>query len=99
MVPMNEDFKQFQMHLYEDIKRLFPEGAVDVLVVRASGPGSKEQPNAAVRLVHRATGITVDCDHYASTVSWPHSSLELPVTRGTLSQRSQRIQRIHAAEH
>ena len=65
---MNEEFKQFQMHVYEDIKRLFPEGAVDVLVAPASGPDSHKPPSAAVRLIHRATGMTVDCDQYPSQV-------------------------------
>ena len=65
---MKQDLKQFQTQVYEEIKRLFPDGAVEVLVARAPGPGSNEPPSPAVRLVHRATGIAIDCDEYPSQI-------------------------------
>jgi protein subunit release factor A len=63
---MGEDFKQFQMRLYEETKQLFPEAEVEVLVARSLGPGSKEPPSPAVRLIHKPTGITVDRERYQS---------------------------------
>ncbi len=63
---MKRDFEQFQMQAYEEAKRLFPNDAVEVLVARPPGPGSHEPLSAAVRLVHRATGISIDCDQYPS---------------------------------
>ena len=63
---MDADFKQFQMRLYEETKQLFPEGEVEVLVARSLGPGSKEPPSPAIRLIHKPTGIAVDCEQYQS---------------------------------
>ena len=65
---MSTDFRQFQTQVYEHTKQLFPDGAVDVLVAPAPGPSSNETPSPAVRLVHRATGLSVDCEEYPSQI-------------------------------
>jgi protein subunit release factor B len=64
--PNKQDFEQFTKQVYEETKALFPEGAIEVFVARCRGPGSDEPLSAAVRLVHTATGISVDCDQYSS---------------------------------
>ncbi len=65
---MNPDFQQFQSEVYEQTKRLFPDDGIEVLVARSPGPGSDEPSSPAVRLVHRQTGISVDCEQYPSQI-------------------------------
>ena len=54
---------EFQACLYDEVKRLFPEGAVEVLVTRAQ---LFQAPDPAVRLVHTASGTSVDCAEFPS---------------------------------
>jgi protein subunit release factor B len=63
---MAEDSNHFQTRLYEETQQLFPEGEVEALVARSLGPGSKEPPSPAVRLIHKPTGIAVDCEQFQS---------------------------------
>jgi hypothetical protein len=55
---------EFQTCLYAEVKRLFPEGAVEVLVARPESFPPVDNP--AVRLIHTASGIAVDCDEFPS---------------------------------
>ena len=65
---MSSDFRQFHMEVYGQTKRLFPDDAVDVLVARAPGAGSDEPLSPAARVVHRATGLSIDCERYPSQI-------------------------------
>src|SRR5437667_12675803 len=41
---MKRDSQEFKMRLYEQIKRLFPEDEIELLVARAAGPAGSGQP-------------------------------------------------------
>lgn len=59
----------FQKQMYAEVKRLFPEGAVETLVARPSVSSGQEQSiNPTVRLVHTATSIEVTCGDFPSQV-------------------------------
>jgi protein subunit release factor B len=59
----------FPRQIYDEAKKLFPDGTVQTLVCRATGPGaSPEKLDAAVRLVHTATGIEVTCDEFSTQI-------------------------------
>ena len=59
----------FQQRIYNDVKRLFPAGSVDVLVARPFGPGKRtEKFDASVRLVHKASGKEVTCGDFPSQI-------------------------------
>ncbi len=55
---------EFQQRLYAEVKGLFPQGAIEVLVTRAQSFPPEYDP--AVRLIHTASGIHVDCDEFPS---------------------------------
>jgi protein subunit release factor A len=53
----------FAIAIYDDAKRLFPEGEVQVLIARAPGASSgKLLPE--VRLVHLPSGLEVICHEF-----------------------------------
>jgi protein subunit release factor B len=59
----------FPRQIYDEAKKLFPDGAVQALVCRAAGPGAlPEKSAAAVRLVHTATGIEITCDEFSTQI-------------------------------
>lgn len=59
----------FQKQMYDEVKRLFPDGAVETLVARASASGGQVHSiNPTVRLVHTATGIEVTCGDFPSQI-------------------------------
>ena len=60
VIPMRAEF---QKCLYGEVKRLFPEGSVEVLVARGQ---LFQPPDPAVRLVHTPSGISVDCAEFPS---------------------------------
>jgi protein subunit release factor A len=51
---------------YQEARKRFPEGELDVLINRATGPAVKppKTVSTAVRLVHKPTGVQVTCDDY-----------------------------------
>ena len=66
---MKRDSQEFKMRLYEQIKRLFPEDEIELLVARAAGPAGSGQPfDPAVRIVHKPTGKSVECNDFPSQV-------------------------------
>jgi protein subunit release factor A len=58
--------KDFTKTLYPEVKQLFPEGAVQVLVARSKGPGSVAPVDPTIKLVHITSGTSITCDDYAS---------------------------------
>ncbi len=57
----------FSKQIYSEAKKLFPEGAVEVLITRATGPaGQPGKFDATVRLVHKASGIEITCNDFPS---------------------------------
>ena len=65
---MSKHIEEFQLQVYEETKKLFPEGAVDVLVAPEPEPGSPQRASAAVRVIHKATGRVINCSHYDSRI-------------------------------
>ena len=65
---MKQEFEQFKARVYEQTKRLFPDGAIEVFLARAAGPGSEEPFNPAVRVVHKETGRSAECSDFPSQV-------------------------------
>ena len=57
----------FARQIYDDAKKLFPDGTVEALVFRPSGasPGTSE---TRVRLVHKPTGIEIVCDDFPTQI-------------------------------
>ena len=56
----------FKDQVYKDATRLFPDGAVQVLVARPKFHPDSMTVDPAVRLVHTATGTEVSCSEYSS---------------------------------
>jgi hypothetical protein len=57
----------FSGQIYDDAKRLFPDGTVETLVSRPSGaPPATSGP--AVRLVHASTGIEIVCSDFPTQI-------------------------------
>lgn len=57
----------FSRQIYDDTKKLFPEGTVETLVSRPSGaPAGTLAP--AVRLVHTSTGIEIVCGDFPTQI-------------------------------
>jgi protein subunit release factor A len=57
----------FSREIYDDAKRLFPDGAVETLVSRPAGaPSGTLAP--AVRLVHTSTGIEIVCGDFPTQI-------------------------------
>jgi protein subunit release factor A len=57
----------FSKRIYDDAKKLFLEGAVEVLITRAAGPAAQGGTfDPAVRLVHKASGIEITCSDFPS---------------------------------
>ncbi|HEY3897364.1 MAG TPA: hypothetical protein VGM54_02060 [Chthoniobacter sp.] len=56
---------KFAEIIYEDVKKLFPDGAVEKYVVPlAMSGGLPKRINPAIRLVHRTRGIEVTCSDF-----------------------------------
>jgi hypothetical protein len=56
---------KFAEIIYEDVKKLFPDGAVEKYVVPlATSGGLPNRINPAIRLVHRTLGIEVTCSDF-----------------------------------
>jgi protein subunit release factor A len=49
-----------------EARRLFPEGAVQILVARGHGPESDQPQDPVVKVVHGESGISATCRDYAS---------------------------------
>jgi hypothetical protein len=59
----------FSRRIYEEAKKLFPEGAVETLTVRPIGPaGYRGQLDPAVKLVHTATGTEAICSDFQTQI-------------------------------
>jgi len=59
----------FPKRIYDDSRRLFPKGAVEVLLTRAKGPpAGVSDLDPTVRLVHKPTGIKVSCNQYPTQI-------------------------------
>ena len=58
---------KFAEIIYEDVKKLFPDGAVEKYVVPlAISGGLPQRINPTIRLVHRTRGIEVTCSDFPS---------------------------------
>jgi hypothetical protein len=56
---------KFAEIIYEDVKKLFPDGAVEKYVVPlAISGGLPNRIDPAIRLVHRTRGIEVTCSDF-----------------------------------
>ena len=59
----------FSTQIYDEAKKLFPEGAVEVMVSRpAWPPGQPGDFDPAVRLVHAATGVEITCSEFPTQI-------------------------------
>ncbi len=59
----------FSRRIYDEAKKLFPEGAVEALVSRPAEPaGQLGSFDPAVRLVHAATGIEITCTDFPTQI-------------------------------
>jgi protein subunit release factor A len=59
----------FSRRIYDEAKKLFPEGAVEALVSRPVGPtGQPGNFDPAVRLVHAATGVEITCSDFPTQI-------------------------------
>jgi len=56
----------FTRTISEEVRSLFKEGEVEVLVVRSRGPGHTGSDDSAVNVVHTSSGISVECGDYRS---------------------------------
>ena len=57
----------FSREIYDDAKRLFPDGTVETLVSRPlEGPAGTSAP--AVRLIHTSTGIEIICSDFPTQI-------------------------------
>ena len=56
----------FTDEVYRDTKRLFSEGAVQILVARPKFDPDRIAVDPTVRLVHTVTGTEVSCGEYSS---------------------------------
>lgn len=60
---------EFLKQIYNDVKHLFPDGAVEVLVARPAILSSEPGPiDPAVRLVHTRTGTEASCGEFPSQI-------------------------------
>ena len=57
---------EFPRQIYEEAKKLFPDGGIRTLTARASGPDSAN--DAAVQLVHEDTGTKITCNEFSSQI-------------------------------
>ena len=63
---MASDFSKL---IYTESRKLFPKGAVEILVPRAKGPtAGLADLDASVRLVHKPTGIEVTCNDFPTQI-------------------------------
>jgi hypothetical protein len=59
----------FSRRIYDEAKKLFPEGAVETLVSRPAGPaGQPGNLDPAVRLVHAAMGVEITCSEFPTQI-------------------------------
>lgn len=59
--------RNFADEIYQEAKKVFPEGEIETLIQRAQGPaGQPGKLSAAVLLVHKPTRIQIACDDYPS---------------------------------
>jgi protein subunit release factor A len=58
----------FPKQIYDDVKKLFPVGAIETLVSRAPGPDGPANSDSAVCVVHTPTGLEIVCDDFPSQI-------------------------------
>ncbi len=57
---------EFPRQIHDEARKLFPEGAIQILMGRMPGPDAG--PSAAVKLIHNATGIEEICDKFSTQI-------------------------------
>jgi protein subunit release factor A len=63
---MKQDFKR---QIYDDVKKLFPDGGIEVLVAKASFSDGMAPPvDSAIRLVHKPSGLQATCGDFPSQI-------------------------------